>query len=92
MIKKNRKNKKEQPEITIIEELIKEVREKRDSEAEEILKLMKDYPGSTFEEMVMLSGYCGNCCTRRMAWLKVNGKIKFDGEYYWPEPEKAKVG
>jgi len=77
----NMKNEKEQGVIE--DELINEVTDKRQKEAEEILDVLKKYPGSTCEELMMLSGFCGNCFSRRMAWLKVNKLIDFDGEYYW---------
>jgi hypothetical protein len=77
------KNKVDESGDEVISEMTAEIVKNRYEEAREIKSALENFPGSTCEELMMLSGFCGNCFSRRMAWLKVNKLIYFDGGYYW---------
>ncbi|MDO9231668.1 MAG: hypothetical protein Q7U36_04305 [bacterium] len=83
MKKKNQKNVNEEIIKDIAEELTDEVINIRQNESEEMLSILENFPGSRCEELMIVSGYCGNCFSRRMAWLKVNKLVEFDGNYWW---------
>ena len=78
----------EEPKSVVVGEMTKDIEELRNKESEGILDLLKDYPGSSFEELAMLSGFCPECFDRRLAWLEKEELVKFDGEYYWRSEEE----
>jgi hypothetical protein len=55
----------------------------RYDESQILIDILMSFPGSTREELVLLSGDCELCVDRKIAWLESEGMVNFDGEYYY---------
>jgi len=82
-MKKESKKAKKEKEKSVIDTMTDEIIDKRWKEAMDILDILEVFPGSTFEELNMISGFCPRCFERRIVWLEINEMVIFNGEYYW---------
>lgn len=87
MHKELEKDKNEVAREKAIEAIKSEIENNRYEEAEELLNILENFPGSSREELYAMSTACESCFERRMAWLEIEGLIRFDGEYYWVTEE-----
>lgn len=84
---KNEKDKNEVVKEEAIGAIKAEIEKNRYEESEELLNILENFPGSSREELYAMSDACESCFERRMAWLEIEGLIRFDGEYYWVADE-----
>ena len=87
MNKEQEKDKDEIKREEAIEAIKLEIEKNRFAEADELLNILENFPGSSREELYAMSTACESCFERRMAWLDIEGLIRFDGEYYWVAEE-----
>jgi hypothetical protein len=57
--------------------------DKRYEEADKLVYLLMDFPGSTLEELRQLFPCRKHCFNRYMSWLKLQGIIYQEGDYYY---------
>lgn len=85
---KNEKDKNEAVKEEAIGAIKAEIESNRFEEVEELLHILADFPGSSREELYAMSDACESCFERRMAWMDIEGLVRFDGEYYWLAEEE----
>lgn len=79
--------KNEEEKLALNPNIIEDLTEERYAEADGIVEALKNFPGSSREELWQLAPSCESCFNRSMAWLESEGLINFDGEYYYLSEE-----
>lgn len=81
--KKQKKKNQNKNESLSDSEITENIVKGRNAEAEGIICALEVFPGSSWDELFHFEGACENCFNRALAWLKSEGIIRFDGEYYY---------
>jgi|GEM_PF-3488422 len=84
-VSKKEIDKNEEIMETAREEIVSMMINKRYVESQELADILISFPGSTYEELQLLSTDCELCVDRKIAWLESEGLIYFDGQYYYME-------
>jgi len=75
--------KKEEKELAINPNITEDLADQRYAEVEGLIQALRDFPGSTLEELWQLFPCCEDCFNRYMSWLESEGIIYQEGNYYY---------
>jgi hypothetical protein len=84
----SKKHRKEIEEMGDVVEIMKKtaMSERRDNEAEKLLSSIKEFPGSTQQELIIFLDMPEFEFRRAFRWLEHKGEIyEDDGDYVYPE-------
>ena len=87
-LKLSKKRRKEIEEIGDVVEIVKkiEMSDKRDNESEKLLTLIKEFPGSTQQELIIFLGMEEGKFRRAFHWLEHEKEVmRDDDDYVYPE-------
>lgn len=70
-------------ELVINLNVIEDLFDQRYAEVEALIKIVKNFPGSTLEELLRLFPCCKKCFNRCIAWLESQEIVYKEGDYYY---------